>query len=197
MRKLMTHAGVTLLLALASVRSNAQLESGNYLIGSDIADLQLGLDKGGNFSFRVDPKVAWFVIDNLALGAYLAFGLSTATGADTDISYGIGALGRYYFSREEVSLIRQTRFFIEGNVGIEGDNPAVGDNTNGLGIGVGPGLTFFLSPNVGLEGLLKYNGIIGFGSAVTSNNLNLSIGFQIYLPSARLRQLREEMKEGK
>jgi hypothetical protein len=196
MRKLMTHALVTILLVLAGVRSTAQLESGNYLIGSDIADLQLGLDEGGNFSFRVDPKAAWFVIDNLGLGAYLTFGLSTAKDAGSDISYGIGALGRYYFSKEEVSLIRQTRFFIEGNVGIEGDNPAVGDNTNGLGIGAGPGLTYFLTPNVGLEGLFKYNGIIGFGSAVTSNNLNLSIGFQIYLPSARLRQIREEMKNG-
>ena len=193
----MTHAVAIILLLLGGVPSNAQLESVNYLIGSDSADLQLGLDKGGNFSFRVDPKAAWFVIDNLALGAYFSFGLSTATGADTDISYGIGPLVRYYFSREQVNVIRQTRFFIEGNVGIEGDNPAVGDNTNGLGIGVGPGLAFFLSPNVGLEGLLKYNGIIGFGSSVTSNNLNLSIGFQIHLPSARLRQLREEMKEGK
>jgi hypothetical protein len=195
MKRTKTYVLVTILLVLASEQSNAQLESGNYLIGSDITDLELGLDKGGNFSFQIDPKVAWFVVDGTAIGAYLNFGLSTAKDAGTDISYGIGALGRYYFPKEEVTLIRQTRFFLEGNVGIEGDNPATGDNTNGLGLGVGPGLAYFVTPNIGLEALFKYNGIIGFGSAVTSNNLNLSIGFQIYLPSAKLREKRDEMKK--
>ena len=75
-------------------------------------------------------------------------------------------------------------FFVEGNVGIEGDNPATGDNTNGLGLGIGPGWTYFVNPNIGLEVLLKYNGIVGFGSSPTSNNLNLFIGFQIDLGSS-------------
>jgi hypothetical protein len=87
-----------------------------------------------------------------------------------------------------MNLLHHSRFFVEGNVGIEGDNPAVGDNTNGLGLGIGPGWTYFITPNIGLEALLKYNGIVGFGSKPTSSNLNLTIGFQIYLPPSRFRK---------
>jgi hypothetical protein len=42
---------------------------------------------------------------------------------------------------------------------------------------------------------LKYNGIVGFGSKPTSNDLNISFGFQIYLPSSRAKSLREEIKQ--
>jgi hypothetical protein len=130
------------------------------------------------------------VRDNVALGAYFLVGLSTAKNAGTSVNYGLGALGRYYINDKTVNLVQHSRFFFEGTVGIEGDNPAVGDNTNGLGLGVGPGWTYFITPNIGLEALLKYNGIVGFGSAPTSNNLNLSVGFQIYLPSSRAKAIR-------
>ena len=193
MKKLITILGI--LLVTISLKSNAQLQQGNVLVGGDIADFNLGLDKGGNFSFLINPKVAWFIRDNLAIGGYLVTGLSTAKNAGTSINYGVGALARYYLSAEQLNLIRHTRFFFEGNVGIEGDNPAVGDNTNGLGLGIGPGLAYFLTPNIGLETLLKYNGIIGFGSKPTSNNLNLSIGFQIYLPTSRLKAIEKDMEK--
>jgi len=42
---------------------------------------------------------------------------------------------------------------------------------------------------VGLETLLKYNGIVGFGSSATTSSLNLAFGFQIYLGSARARSV--------
>jgi hypothetical protein len=90
--------------------------------------------------------------------------------------------------------LRHARFFFEANAGIEGTNPASGDNTNGLGLGIGPGLAYFITPNVGLEGLLKYQGIVGFGSETTSSALILSLGLQIYLPTARIKARVEEMK---
>lgn len=184
-----------MLLLMMNVKTNAQIQSGNVMVGADIARFDLSLDKGGNFSFLINPKAAWFVRDNLAIGAYLKVGLATAKDAGTSVSYGIGPLARYYFSDDNLTLLRHSRFFVEGTVGIEGDNPAVGDNTNGLGLGIGPGWTYFITPNIGLEALLKYNGIIGFGSRPTSNDLGFGLGFQIYLPTARLRAVGNDLKK--
>lgn len=194
MKKHLTVCVIFIAFLASSSQSKAQIQQGNILVGADFADLNLGLDEGGNFSFTINPKAAYFFRDNIALGGYLTFGLSTAKDAGTSINYGVGALGRYYFSRNQVNLHRNARFFGEGTVGIDGDNPSVGDNTNGLGISFGPGIAYFITPNIGLEGLFKYNGIIGFGSSVTSNNLTLNVGFQIYLPSSRAKEVTEEIK---
>jgi hypothetical protein len=121
-------------------------------------------------------------------------GLSTAKDAGTSVSYGVGPLARYYINDKTLNLSRHSRFFIEGNVGIEGYNPSVGDNTNGFGIGAGPGIAYFVTPNIGLEALVKYNGIVGFGSAVSSSNINFGLGFQIYLPSSKIRSEADKMK---
>jgi hypothetical protein len=168
--------------------AEAQLQRGNLLVGADIADLNLSLNKGGNFNMRIDPKLAFFIRNNIAVGPYLNVGLATAKDAGTNVSYGVGGFGRYYINDSSINLLKHGRFFMEANVGIEGYNPSVGDNTNGLGLGVGPGYAYFLSPNIALETLLKYNGIIGFGSEPTSSNLNLSFGFQIYLGSEQARE---------
>lgn len=175
------------------VSAKSQIQNGNLLVGGDIANFNLGLNKGGNFSVNLDPKLGYFFSNNLALGAYLNFGLVTSKGGGNSIDYGIGALGRYYLSTD-INVVRNSRWFLEGNAGIEGTNPASGENTNGLGVGFGPGWTYFITSNVGLEALLKYNGIIGFGQRVTSSDLGLSVGFQIYLPSAQLRRRLESDK---
>ncbi|HTE27656.1 outer membrane beta-barrel protein [Flavitalea sp.] len=182
------------LLIVLCFSAEAQIQRGNALIGADLANVNLSLDAGGNFSFLIRPKIAWFIKDNVAIGGYLLTGLSTAKGEGTSVQYGVGALARYYLGGESVDLIKHTRLFAEGTVGINGDNPAVGDNTNGLGLGIGPGIAYFITPNIGLEALLKYNGIIGFGTKPTSNDLNISVGFQIYLSSARARTIRDEIK---
>lgn len=170
----------------------SQLQRGNILAGGNIANLGLDLGEGKNFSFTLNPKAAWFFRDNFAAGPYVLLGLATAKGEGTDVSYGVGIFSRYYFNREQVNLTRRTRFFIEGNAGVEGFNPDAGDNTNGLGLGIGPGLAYFITPNIGLEALAKYNGIVGFGSTPTSNLINLSFGFQIYIPSQKVRDRMNE-----
>ena len=195
MKKKLMYTCTSLVLLFAATNAGAQIQQGNILVGSDISSMALGLDKGGNFSMVINPKAAWFVKDYTAIGAYLSFGLSTAKGAGSDVSYGVGALARYYITdHDPANMVQRSCFFLEANVGIEGDNPSVGDNTNGLGIGIGPGWTHFFTSSIALEALFKYNGIIGFGSSPTSNNLNLSIGFQIYLPSAKIRSMVKEVK---
>ena len=125
---------------------------------------------------------------------YINFGLATAKGAGTTTDYGVGALGRYYINDSRVNIVQQGRLFFEGNAGIQGISLSGGSNTTGLGLGIGPGYAYFITQNIGLETLLKYNGIVGFGSQAYRSNLNLGIGFQIYLRGSRARQIIDEVK---
>lgn len=162
--------------------ANAQIQKGNVMMGANLSNISFGLDKPNVFSLKINPKAAWFVQDGLALGGDVSFGLATAKGAGTDISYGVGALGRYYGATGANEVVKNSRFFGEATVGISGINPSVGGSTNGLGFSFGPGWTYFVTPSIGLEALLKYNGVVGFGSSAYAHNLGLGVGFQIYLP---------------
>jgi len=178
---------------LITNKSHAQLQKGNYFVGADLANLNFDLGSGGYFSAALNPKAAWFIKDNTALGAYVNFGLTTTKGGGTSTTYGIGALGRHYINDPKTNLLKQGRLFFEGNVGIEGQSIANGNSTTGLGLGVGPGYAYFLTPEIGLETLLKYNGIVGFGSTPYSNNLTLNIGFQIYMSRGKTEQILKEV----
>jgi len=165
-----------------SFNASAQIQKGNVFVGGNFADINLGLDNPSIFSVDITPKAAWFIQDNIAVGGYVNFGLQTQKNAPTTTRYGLGALGRYY-TGSDVEVLRHGRIFAEGTAGFGGVN--VSDNggkTNGLNLSVGPGFAYFITPNIGLETLLKYNGLVGFGSATSQNNLSLSFGLQIYLP---------------
>lgn len=161
--------------------SDAQIQKGNILIGGNLANINIGLNDPNILSADITPKAAWFIKDNLALGGYVNFGIETAKNSGTTTNYGIGALGRYYMGKE-VEVIKHSRFFGELTAGFGGVNVSDADNTNGLNIGVGPGFAYFITPNIGLEVLVKYNSLVGLGSTPYQGNLNASFGFQIYLP---------------
>ena len=180
---------ITIMLAIIMTAGayvgKAQIQRGNVLVGSDLANFKIGLNTGSYTNFNIIPKAAWFIKDNTALGAYVKLGITTAKGQGTGVNYGVGALARQYLSDNALTVLKHTRFFVEGTLGIEGENAsasATGVSTNGLGISVGPGLAYFITPNIGLEGLFKFNGILGFGNQTTASNLNFDLGFQIYLP---------------
>jgi hypothetical protein len=175
--------------------ASAQIQKGNVLMGGDIGNLTLGLNSPSTFTMDITPKAAWFIEDNIALGAYARFGISTEKNTGSDVRYGVGALGRYY-TGSDVEVLKHGRFFAEGNAGVGGQNlRGPGGSTNGLELGVGPGFAYFITPSIGLETLLKYNGIVGFGSSAYQHNLTLNFGFQIYLPGkSTMNKVKRDMK---
>lgn len=180
----MKKSAIYLLVALvcSGLAASAQIQRGNVMVGGNLANLDLGLDAPNVFSASISPKAAWFIQDNVAVGGYLDFGIETAKNSTTTTNYGVGALGRYY-TGADVEVLRHGRVFGEATFGFGGQNVSDGGgNTNGLNFGVGPGFAYFITPNIGLEALLKYNGLAGFGSENYQSNLGLSFGLQIYLP---------------
>lgn len=121
--------------------------------------------------------------NNVALGGYVNLGIQTAEGAETITRYGVGDLGRYY-ACSDVAALRHGRLFGEATLGIGGRNVsgASRGKTKGLDFSFGTGFSYFVTNNIGLETLIKYNEITGFGNEGCQNSLNLSFGFQIYLP---------------
>jgi hypothetical protein len=168
-----------------SFKSNAQLEKGNVIVGADLANFNIGLKKGAVTSIDLTPKAAWMLDNNIALGGYIDFGFTTQKAFGTTYSntnYGVGVLGRYYVNNPKYNLLKAGRWFAEANVGFQGTNTKGGNSTNGLGLGFGPGYAYFITKNVALETLLKFEENIGFGNSTSSPDLNLHVGFQIYLP---------------
>ncbi len=68
---------------------------------------------------------------------------------------------------------------------------AGGATTNGFAFGVGPGYSYFITNNVALETNLKYNGLVGGGNTTYQNALGLNFGVQVFIPSSRAKELRD------
>ncbi|WP_026896718.1 outer membrane beta-barrel protein [Daejeonella oryzae] len=183
----------TILIACIGIHAaNAQTQKGNVMWGASVSNIGLDFQKGNTgFSMDLTPKIGYFIKDDLAVGPEIALGVNTNDGS-TVFTYRAGGFGRYFLSNAEVTeVVRGSRWFLEANAGLTGTNVKVkglpSTNTNGLGIGFGPGLAYFVTDRISLEGLLKYNLGVGFGNATTTNRVNLGIGFQIYLPGKQLK----------
>lgn len=194
MKKIILFATILLI----NIVAHAQTKKDWYLIGGNISNLGVNFQKGNTaFSFNLSPRVAWFIKDDLAVGAEVLIGLNTAKGF-TSISYGIGPIARYYFKDRALQSVKKTRWFVDGNVGLFGTNTKVSGipstNTNGLGVGIGPGIAYFLNENIALDVLAKYNLTVGFGNSTTNNALSIALGFQIHLPRSKLKAMKNDVK---
>lgn len=186
------------LLVIWNTTSNAQIQEGNLMVGVNIVDIDLGFQKDNtHFGLGISPQIGYFIEDNFVLGAEVKVALNSFKNSFS-IDYGLSAFSRYYLGDPRTVLLKHSRFFLEGDAGIAGRNfkttgkPST--TTNGLGLGVGGGIAYFISPNIGLEASLKYNGIINFGTSPSSGNLNLNIGFQIYIPTTRAKEIYDEVE---
>jgi len=182
MKKLLI-AGV---FSLFAYMANAQLQRGNIMIGGELAAANFGLNEGSGYNFQVTPQAAFFVRDNFAVGPYINLGFAGAKDSPTTFQYGVGVLSRYYLSPGKQgidSLLKHGRFFLEGNAGIGGTTISEGGpSANGLDLGVGPGYTYFISENIGLDASLKINGNLGFGNRGTTSTVDFRLGLNIFLP---------------
>ncbi|HEY0298712.1 MAG TPA: hypothetical protein VGB84_05785, partial [Arachidicoccus sp.] len=200
----LTIAGIAGTLSVA----HAQIQKGNIMVGSDLGSgiagsssasnglfgANFNLNSGSGWNIGISPKIGYFVKDNLMLGGVVNFGYSK-TGDDPNIKttvYGIQALGSYYVSPGEHGIdnyLKHGRFFVEANAGFAGVNVKPGNTTNGFAFGFGPGYSYFLTPNVALEGLIKYNGLAGGGNTNYQNSLGFNFGIQVFLPSSRVKSM--------
>ncbi|POY36919.1 hypothetical protein C3K47_07595 [Solitalea longa] len=192
MKKLST---LLILLLTVMLTAKAQTQRGNFLIGAQLANIG-GVFQSGNttFSAGITPMVGFFIKDNVAVGPRVNFEYTHTSGEDYFL-WGVGVFGRKYFNDPSIEFSKHSSWFFEANAGIQGVN-AAGSNTNGLGLGFGPGLAYFLTPNIGLEGLLKYDLTLGFGSSTTTNQVSLNLGFQIYLHKDKAKNIIEQEKSG-
>ncbi|MBB6372042.1 hypothetical protein [Chryseobacterium shigense] len=178
--------------------ANAQIQQGNWMVGSTLATSNFGLNSGAGYDFSIEPRAAYFIKDNVAVGGYVKLGfLKPGKGESTQFNYGVGALGRYFLSPGEKgvdNLLNHGRWFFEGNVGIGGTSVENGISTTGLDFGVGPGYSYFITPNIGVEGLLKYNGVTGFGNEGLTSKLSFNVGFSIYLPTSKAKDIARDVK---
>lgn len=183
-------------MVIVGSKAFSQTQKGSVIVGADLANIGINFQEGNTqFQFDLNPKAGWFIKDNLVLGPEVNLGINTQKGA-TAINYGVGAFGRKYFGENATNLSRTIKWFVEANAGFAGTNLSGDDviktSTNGLRLGAGPGLAYFLSDNIALEALAKYNLTVGFGSSTTVNNLGVGLGFQIYLPGRKAKQLAKD-----
>lgn len=183
-----------ILFALTAV--NAQTEKGNYLIGGNISNIDATLNGNKSFKLGITPKVAWFIKDNIAVGGLVELGISTEKNKGTTFEYRFGPMARYYFGGEAGDDVERARIFVEGHAGLGGNNVSgsEGRTTNGFTIGIGPGVAYFVNNNIALEALAKYNFTTGAGNLPATSGLNIGIGFQIHLPTKKLKEMRDNLK---
>jgi outer membrane protein len=132
-------------------------------------------------SFEIAPRAAFFVSDNIAVGAKIGFASMKADNGSVDTddmqTLSLGAFGRYYVTpASKFSLFAELGFNYNSN-----DDKLADWKYNTIDVAVGPGVSYFLSDAFAVEagwGALGFetndNGGDG-ADASTSFGLNLDM----------------------
>jgi len=130
----------------------------------------LSSDKTGDVksnSFELEPRVAFFVTENIALGAKVGVGSmkdKTASVTTKDMSsFTGGVFGRYYFTPA-------SKFSLFANLGLDFSNmknKLSNGKVNEMSLGLGAGLNYFVSSNFSIEA-----GVVGLSYTSNDNGGN-------------------------
>jgi hypothetical protein len=148
-----------------------------------------GSSSYSTFGINLLPRVGYFVIDNLAVGADILVGFSSEKSKSSDYKYSestlaIGPFGRYYFPMEKINP------FIEANVGFgtwkqKYSNGTTNESKEGLLLfGVGAGAGKSLGENVMIEALVGYSSQTWKDEEETKytyGTIGLKVGFTMFL----------------
>ncbi|MGV3706198.1 MAG: hypothetical protein ACO1NU_12550 [Arcticibacter sp.] len=164
----------------SSASQEAAISEGNWMIGAGIGSTNYNFDTE-TFNISLEPRAAYFITDNVAVGAQVKLGLTAYDGGSV-FEYGVAPLIRYYFPEGATPT---SRWFAEGTVGVGGSHIKDNDNDEpvSLLIGISGGYSHFVSRTVALEAALGYTynkSDVGAGSGMSG--LALTLGFNIYLP---------------
>ncbi|GAB3827696.1 outer membrane beta-barrel protein [Hymenobacter jeollabukensis] len=192
------------LLALAACglllpAAQAQTERGAKLLGVSLGDLSYSRAKysGSTFSAALHPSAAYFLADNLALGAglNLHYGRQRSNGIQyyRELGYGLAPFVRYY-------LPGSGRHRVFGEAGVDigvthyrsldyrlvsGPRPEdyYTRNTGTYGYHGAVGYSFFLTPNAALEASAGYYRVAYDRILHPRNMVDVRVGFSVFLPA--------------
>ena len=164
-----------LVVALTTLSAGfAQEKKGKFAEGDVIITGSLGVatTELGNVkttTTSINPKVGYFVTENIAAGIQGGVGLSKGKMGDIDavdaITYSAGLFGRYYISPKKqfsvfaelgVNYVATSNDFFKP----EGSTTAAKMKQNGFGAAFGPGINYFIAKNFAIEaglGVLAYS----------------------------------------
>lgn len=187
MKKILLSAVAVMAFGFANAQDTATqgFSKGDLFISGSLGftSTKQGDSKTNNVNFS--PMAAYFITENIALGGQLVIGSGKTEVGDVENktnTFGVNAIGRYYFTPAKSFSI-----FGQAQVGYSSSKqePEVGGETkfNTFGIGVGPGMSYFVSNNFAIEaglGILNYTStkqdIDGFDAdARNTFNLNLDL----------------------
>lgn len=197
-------ASILTLAALGSYNmASAQLQKGNLLLGGQVGNINFGRlnDNNTNFSMSFSPRVGYFVVDNLAVGLANPWGITW--GDNYNITHGgLTVFGRYYFNDAKTIVLNKARFFVGIETGfgsqrvkdkISYPEPAVIKSSYGI-FDVEAGFAYFLTSNVALEAALELKNT--FHTNNSNSALGIRLGFQIHIPTARMKEAYQDVKYG-
>lgn len=191
MKKILLSAMALMAFSFASAQetSNVPTNSNGFRMGDFFVTGSVGVgsqstgDNKSN-SFNISPRVGYFLMDNIAVGAALGYESGkTKSPGEPDFKqneFSIGVFGRYY-------VTPATGFSLFGQLGLdyihatsEWDVPGAPKNSsNAFQIGLAPGVNYFVSSNFALEATF---GILSFRTdspdeGDNTDNFNLGLNF--------------------
>ena len=144
----------------------SQTEKNMFMAGNSL-NFHFQYSYSSDLSFRLNPKIGYFPLDNFCLG--LELNLIPNDGYfNYDRYYAVGPYGRYYFNFSNFKL------FIENGISY---NFAQYDD--GISIIIGPGLTYFLNDFIAIENTFSYHLNKRFGES-PQHDLYFNLGIYFY-----------------
>lgn len=162
---------ITILFLLMASAMQGQTDKGAIMAGGH---LSLNTNKGGS-SFRFNPQLGFFVMDNFAVGGEMNMDFSKAGTVKTS-ELGLGPYARYYFGKT------QTKPFVVSSanyVTLTTKSNNVEVNSTGWSFLFGIGFAAFLNRNIAVEGITGYR-YANYSNTEGAGGFNLSLGFQLY-----------------
>jgi len=143
------------------------------------------------YKLEMNPSIAVFLFKNFAMGIKVR-GQINSTKQDTfssrNASFNAGPFVRYYYKVGPFAPFAELSFGL-GNLSAKGSGVLSTVNKGNI-IGGGPGIAYFVSDRIGIEGLLNYEHLYsnvdvnagGISSKSSKgNSIRFSVGLQIYL----------------
>jgi hypothetical protein len=163
MKKVFLFAAFTALTSL----SFAQTSKSNWMLGGS-GSFTSTTPEGGESTTKmnISPKVGYFVIDNLALGAEVSY---TKNSSESNATTTFGPFARYYFA----SLGTSAKLFGQGEAAFGSEG---GESVTQFGVHAG--VAYFFNNSIALEGSLGYDNM-KVGEA-KSSSFGVNVGFQIH-----------------